>query len=216
MPLNKNNIIQAIQTEINKLSDQKLENTPTQLQDYAEGLVLWLRSSSFIHASGTVKATAPPSGGPVTSITAEGGTFVPGPLDTFSKVIRRNLEGPDSMIEELMKTESYFKANASIDFSSGKILGTSTALPGPPPVPGLLTNAGGQSGRLTGLSGEAWAKAVIPETADINYSKVLLQVILDTITSDIDLFYNTGSVTGAFAGPNAPLTAGTGAGGKIW
>lgn len=225
MALNADTLARKINQTIGvKDEDDRLIEIPEELSNYAKALVKTLTSATFIHITGNVSATSPANttGAPtkVANIKATKGKIV-GMLPNIwtaesGKGIDWGEETKQQLNYEAKQSIKYIQDNAEIVFDSGKIKGTTTAaVISGTPTPGILTTTGGNGGKIKGLSGSQWAKAVQPDDAIEEEAKKIFDTIVNYIESSIELKYPSGAVSGGFASAASPLTAGTGAGGSI-
>lgn len=221
MPLNASIFANLLNQEVNKLvDDDDPFETPEELKAFTSGLVGTLRSATVTLKK--VTGTAPPVPGPVSNLASDNGFITISSVSAWTNSISqshrdKDEEPPDSKLitDELQKHVNYITSAAVVVFKPGVLLGTSTAAPGPPIIPGVLVAGGGVGGQITGLSGSDWASSVIPEDADSDYSERIFTAMSNYIMNNAVVTFNPNTVNGTFSSPGSQLVGGVGASGFI-
>lgn len=214
MALDKKKLAQAINEalEIKDKDGNDIETT-AEMEVYADAIITSLKTTTVTLL--LVEGTAGAPGGPVPDLRASQGTYLP-PLtpDKWSAVTIAGFtkSDPAALLTEATTSTLYLTTATNIVFEEGSMQGTSTATP---TTPGNLVYTGDTGGKITGLTGEDWAKASLPPTGDPAVASKLYKAIIDYLVKEAEINFAPGTVNGVFASPGAPLTGGVGLGGLI-
>jgi hypothetical protein len=112
---------------------------------------------------------------------------------------------PANLSVDANGSTGYISSAATSEFAAGTITGSSTATP---LSPGILAAGAGANGTIEGLSGAAWAAAVMPPGADPVLTQKIYDAISDYVEANAECEYLVGSVTGTTPAASGPLQAG--------
>ena len=113
--------------------------------------------------------------------------------------------------QEAVKACRYIQRNLKVSFDMGDVKGTDTATL---TSPGAFAGAEANNGKLSGLTGQGFADALVPSNGDKGPTKDIYDAICDYIYNNAEAFYLKGSITGTVAVKGGLVTAG-GVMGKI-
>jgi hypothetical protein len=215
MPLSTSSLNNEILSVVRKYNSYMSNKVTQEINAYSSGLVNWFRASTFKHDR--VTGTAPSAPGQVRNLKLVNGKLVAAPGAIWVRELNKvpTIHNAPQLSDQIEKSVEYLKSNLKIECIDAT--GLSTAAPGSPPIPGILSLGKSTKVKLTGISGSDWAKAVSNDVQDrdLSYVSITFDAIIKRIKEDITMKYLEGSITGAFPKPNAALVSGIAVGGQI-
>ena len=214
MALVSSDLADALYKSLSHTTDCKgVSKTTPMMQQYAKGYCACLQAGIVNNLAGTISATSPPSGGPITDGQASQGILVLIPSIMSAITLAGSPPGAHAMLtQENIAVLSYLMAAGRVSFASGNIQGVSSCSP---LSAGTLTGKGTE-GVIGELDGGACADYVLGQIGRIGSDRKPFYTALMQYTMDnASVLYPMGSVTGTFSAGGGKLTEGAATGGII-